>query len=81
MAICSPSLLLTLNLSVEKDLYNSDHFPVVLSHNYDARGKTFPPTFSYYRADWAPFTHLAVISDAMVKGDSIYTAIQEVNNV
>ncbi|GFU68803.1 hypothetical protein TNCV_2576641 [Trichonephila clavipes] len=39
LAICSPSLLPILNFSVEKDLYNSDHFPVVLSHDYDAGGK------------------------------------------
>ncbi|GFU47421.1 putative RNA-directed DNA polymerase from transposon X-element [Trichonephila clavipes] len=42
LAICSPSLLPHLNLSVEKDLYNSDHFPVILSHDSDPGGKTFP---------------------------------------
>ncbi|GFV81577.1 RNA-directed DNA polymerase from mobile element jockey [Trichonephila clavipes] len=47
LAICSPSLLPHLNLSVEKDLYNSDHFPVILSHDSDPGGKTFPPTYSY----------------------------------
>ncbi|GFT91689.1 putative RNA-directed DNA polymerase from transposon X-element [Trichonephila clavipes] len=45
LAICSPSLLPILNFSVEKDLYNSDHFPVVLSHDYDANGKTFTPSW------------------------------------
>ncbi|GFX38432.1 putative RNA-directed DNA polymerase from transposon X-element [Trichonephila clavipes] len=53
LAICSPSLLPHLNLSVEKNLYNSDHFPVILSHDSDPAGKTFPPTYSYRRADWA----------------------------
>ncbi|GFW74713.1 putative RNA-directed DNA polymerase from transposon X-element [Trichonephila clavipes] len=67
LAICSPSLLPHLNLSVEKDLYNNDHFPVILSHDSDPVGKTFPPTYSYRRADWALFTQLAVITDAMVK--------------
>ncbi|GFS64770.1 putative RNA-directed DNA polymerase from transposon X-element [Trichonephila clavipes] len=51
LAICSPSLLPHLNFSVEKDLYNSDHFPVILSHDSDPVGKTFPPTYSYRRAD------------------------------
>ncbi|GFU89805.1 hypothetical protein TNCV_1204801, partial [Trichonephila clavipes] len=41
LAICSPSLLPHLNLSVEKNLYNSDHFPVILSHDSDPAGKTF----------------------------------------
>ncbi|GFU94144.1 putative RNA-directed DNA polymerase from transposon X-element [Trichonephila clavipes] len=81
LAICSPSLLPNLNLSVEKDLYNSYHFPVILSHDYDSGGKTFPPTYSYSRADCALFTQLAVIPDAMVKTESVDTAVQEVTNV
>ncbi|GFY35814.1 putative RNA-directed DNA polymerase from transposon X-element [Trichonephila clavipes] len=76
LAICSPSLLSHLNLSVEKNLYNSDHFPVILSHDSDPGGKTFPPTYSYRRADWALFTQLAVITDAMVKAESIDTTVQ-----
>ncbi|GFW68807.1 uncharacterized protein TNCV_3640211 [Trichonephila clavipes] len=45
------------------------------------RVKTFPPTYSYSRADWALFTQLAVIPDAMVKTESVDTAVQEVTNV
>ncbi|GFW87097.1 putative RNA-directed DNA polymerase from transposon X-element [Trichonephila clavipes] len=81
LAICSPSLFPDFNLSVEKDLYNSDHFPVILSHDSDTDGKTFPPTYSYSLADWALFTQLAVITDAMVKTESVDTAVQEVTNV
>ncbi|GFW61188.1 RNase H domain-containing protein [Trichonephila clavipes] len=81
LAICSPSLLHILNCSVEKDLYNSDHFPVVLSHDCDASEKIFPPTTSYNREDWALFTRLAVISDAMFKTDSVDIAVQKVTNV
>ncbi|GFV12027.1 putative RNA-directed DNA polymerase from transposon X-element [Trichonephila clavipes] len=81
LAICSPSLLPHLNLSVEKNLYNSDHFSVILSQDSDTDGKTFPPTYSYHRADWALFTQLAVIPDAMVKTESVDTAVQEVTNV
>ncbi|GFW49676.1 CCHC-type domain-containing protein [Trichonephila clavipes] len=59
-----------------------DHFPIILSYDYDTGGKTFPPTYSYGRvcADWALFTQLAVITDAMVKTESVDTAIQEVTN-
>ncbi|GFX23652.1 probable RNA-directed DNA polymerase from transposon X-element [Trichonephila clavipes] len=81
LAICSPSLYPHLNLSVEKDLYNSDPLPIILSHDYDTGGKTFPPTYSYRRADWALFTQLAVITDAMIKTESVDTAVQEVTNV
>ncbi|GFS77437.1 putative RNA-directed DNA polymerase from transposon X-element [Trichonephila clavipes] len=81
LAICSPSLFSNLNLSVEKDLYNSNHFPVIISHDSDTGGKAFPPTYSYSRADWALFKQLAVIPDAMVKTESVDTAVQEVTNV
>ncbi|GFU37160.1 putative RNA-directed DNA polymerase from transposon X-element [Trichonephila clavipes] len=49
--------------------------------DYDTGGKTFPPTYSYLRADWALFTQLAVITDAMIKTESVDTAVQEVTNV
>ncbi|GFW49936.1 putative RNA-directed DNA polymerase from transposon X-element [Trichonephila clavipes] len=81
LAICSPSLVPNLNFSVEKDLYNSDHFPVVLSHDCDAFEKTFPPSYFYNRADWALFTRLAVIPGAIGKTESVDIAIQEVPNV
>ncbi|GFV62522.1 putative RNA-directed DNA polymerase from transposon X-element [Trichonephila clavipes] len=66
---------------IEQNLYNSDHFPVILSHDSDPAGKIFPPTYSYCRADWALFTQLAVITDAMIKTESVDTAVQEVTNV
>ncbi|GFX06664.1 putative RNA-directed DNA polymerase from transposon X-element [Trichonephila clavipes] len=81
LAFCSPSLLPNLNLSVEKDLYNSDHFPIIVSHDYDTSGKTFPLPYSYNCADWALFTQLGVISNAMVKTESVDTAVQKVSNV
>ncbi|GFV29898.1 hypothetical protein TNCV_657271 [Trichonephila clavipes] len=48
---------------------------------YDTGGKTLTPTYSYSRADWALFTQLAVIPDAIVKTESVDTAVQEVTNV
>ncbi|GFX95438.1 putative RNA-directed DNA polymerase from transposon X-element [Trichonephila clavipes] len=66
---------------IEHDLYNSHHFPVILSHDSDTGGKTFQPTYSYSRADWALFTQLAVIIDEMIKTESVDTAVQEVTNV
>ncbi|GFW69752.1 putative RNA-directed DNA polymerase from transposon X-element [Trichonephila clavipes] len=57
LAICSPSLFPNLNLSVEKDLYNSDHFPVILSHDSDTGGKTFPPIRILIVLQTGPFSH------------------------
>ncbi|GFU21266.1 putative RNA-directed DNA polymerase from transposon X-element [Trichonephila clavipes] len=66
---------------IAQDLYNSDHFPVILSLDSHAFIKTFPPTYSYSRADWALFTQFTVIPDAMVQTESVDTAVQEVTNV
>ncbi|GFX46060.1 putative RNA-directed DNA polymerase from transposon X-element [Trichonephila clavipes] len=74
-------LVTSMDIALCGNLYNSDHFPVILSHDSDPAGKTFPPTYSYRRADWALFTQLAVITDAMVKAESIDTTVQEVTNV
>ncbi|GFW95738.1 RNA-directed DNA polymerase from mobile element jockey [Trichonephila clavipes] len=52
LAICSPSLLPHLNLSVEKNLYNSDHFPVILSHDSDPAGKTCPSIHRVWQETW-----------------------------
>ncbi|GFY35365.1 putative RNA-directed DNA polymerase from transposon X-element [Trichonephila clavipes] len=41
----------------------------------------FPGFLGLSRADWALFTQLAVIPDAIVKTESVDTAVQEVTNV
>ncbi|GFX62930.1 uncharacterized protein TNCV_1100231 [Trichonephila clavipes] len=43
LAICSPVLLQMLNFEVDKDLYNCDHFPLLVSHVNDAGTRLHPP--------------------------------------
>ncbi|GBN07208.1 putative RNA-directed DNA polymerase from transposon BS [Araneus ventricosus] len=62
LAICSPDILPLLNFTVESDLYNSDHFPLIVSHA-DSGGATHcPPRYLFQRADWTGFTQLAAIT-------------------
>ena len=51
LAICSPSLLPLLNLTVGDDLYNSDHYPLVVSQTGGSSVRQRPPTYVYSRAD------------------------------
>ncbi|GFV23512.1 putative RNA-directed DNA polymerase from transposon X-element [Trichonephila clavipes] len=60
LAICSPVLLPMLNFEVEKDLHNSDHFPLLVSHVNGAGTRFHPPTYHFHREDWDKFTRLFI---------------------
>ncbi|GBO43777.1 putative RNA-directed DNA polymerase from transposon X-element, partial [Araneus ventricosus] len=78
LAICSPDILPLLNFTVESDLYNSDHFPLIVSHA-DSGGATHcPPRYLYQRADWTGFTQLAAITRSMVSTPDITDAVQNI---
>ncbi|GBL63002.1 hypothetical protein AVEN_119183-1, partial [Araneus ventricosus] len=80
LAICSPELLPLLNFSVGSDLYNSDHFPLIVSHA-DSGGATLcPPRFLFQRADWTVFSQLADITENMVRTADISEAVQHIVN-
>ncbi|GBN68122.1 hypothetical protein AVEN_224634-1 [Araneus ventricosus] len=66
LAICSPELLPLLNFSVGSDLYNSDHFPLIVSHVDSGGAILCPPRFLFQRADWFVFSQLADITETMV---------------
>ncbi|GFX55926.1 probable RNA-directed DNA polymerase from transposon X-element [Trichonephila clavipes] len=75
LAICSPTLLPMLNFEVDKDLHNSDHFPLLVSHVNGAGTRFRPPTYHFHRADWDTFTRLAVITGAMVQNRAVDEAV------
>ncbi|CAL1300058.1 unnamed protein product, partial [Larinioides sclopetarius] len=66
LAICSPSLLPLLNLRVASDLYNSDHFPLLVSYADSAHVTQLPQRYLFQRADWAAFRQMAVIIDEAI---------------
>ena len=60
LSLCSPDILMEIDLMVESDLYGSDHFPIVLKI-----GIWLPdslPQWNFSRADWVKFDHLCKVN-------------------
>ncbi|GBM72372.1 hypothetical protein AVEN_178049-1 [Araneus ventricosus] len=81
LAICSPELLPLLNFTVGKDLYNSGHFPLIVSHADSGCAIQLPPRYLFQRADWAAFMQLAGVTEAMVSTADISEAVQHVVDI
>ncbi|GFW67633.1 putative RNA-directed DNA polymerase from transposon BS [Trichonephila clavipes] len=64
-----------LNFEVEKDLNNSDHFPLLVSHVNGAGTRFRPPTYHFHRADWDKFTRFAIITGTMVQNRPVDEAV------
>ncbi|GFT42682.1 uncharacterized protein TNCV_5140231 [Trichonephila clavipes] len=64
-----------LNFEVAKDLHNSDHFPLLVSHVNGAGTRFRPPTYHFHRADWDKFTPLAIITGTMVQNRAVVEAV------
>ncbi|GBL65760.1 hypothetical protein AVEN_261603-1 [Araneus ventricosus] len=79
-AICSPSLLPMLNFRVESYLYNSDHFPLIISYADGICVTQLPQRYLFPRADWPAFSQLAVITETVVVSDNIDEAIKTVTD-
>ncbi|GBM37201.1 RNA-directed DNA polymerase from mobile element jockey [Araneus ventricosus] len=82
LAICSPPLLPFLSLTIDNDLYNSDHFPLILTdsrHNPTSHFR--PPKYISNAANWQLFTSLANINSDIIKSSTIDQAIDYVVNV
>ena len=57
LSICSPTLFLDFNWSVCSDLYNSDHYPVILKSPNNVPENRIP-RFRFADADWDSFKSL-----------------------
>ncbi|XP_055941880.1 uncharacterized protein LOC129971927 [Argiope bruennichi] len=79
LALCTPALFPLLNFIVASDLYNSDHFPLIVSHADENNAtQQYPQTYIFQRADWGTFTRKAVITEEMVTPTSITNSVQNV---
>ncbi|GBN58645.1 hypothetical protein AVEN_243503-1 [Araneus ventricosus] len=82
LAICSPPLLPFLSLTIDNDLYNSDHFPLILTDSRHNQTSHFrPPKYIFNAANWHKFTSLANINSDIIKSSTIDQAIDYVVNV
>ncbi|GFS70676.1 putative RNA-directed DNA polymerase from transposon BS [Nephila pilipes] len=76
LAICSPTLLPSLNLDVLNYLQNNDHFPLLISQVLGSGVRLRPPTYRFYPADWDLFTRLAVITGTMVQDRDVDDSVR-----
>ncbi|GBO10302.1 putative RNA-directed DNA polymerase from transposon BS [Araneus ventricosus] len=81
LAICSPFLLPFLSLTVDNDLYNSDHFPLIITDNRRNPANSYrPPKYILNAANWQKFTSLANINSDTIKSSSIEQALSYIVN-
>ncbi|GBM36072.1 hypothetical protein AVEN_221236-1 [Araneus ventricosus] len=81
LAICSPSLLPFLNLTVDNDIYNSDHFPLIVTDNRQNPNNSYrPPKYILNAANWQKFTGLANINSETIKSATIDEALSYIVN-
>ncbi|GBO33637.1 RNA-directed DNA polymerase from mobile element jockey [Araneus ventricosus] len=81
LAICSPSLLPFLNLTVDNDLYNSDHFPLIVTDNRHNPNNSYrPPKYILNAANWGKFTSLSNINSEIIKSATIDEALSYIVN-
>ncbi|GBN74711.1 putative RNA-directed DNA polymerase from transposon X-element [Araneus ventricosus] len=75
LAISSPSRLPFLNLTIDNDLYNSDHFPLIVTDNRHNPSNSYrPPKYILNAANWEKFTSLSNINSETIKSSSIEQA-------
>ncbi|GBM42510.1 putative RNA-directed DNA polymerase from transposon X-element [Araneus ventricosus] len=79
LTTCSPPLLPYFSLTVDNDLYNSGHFPLILT---DSRHNPFrPPKYVLNAANWQKFTSLANINSDIIKSSTIEEALNHIVNI
>ncbi|GBN98558.1 RNA-directed DNA polymerase from mobile element jockey [Araneus ventricosus] len=81
LPICSPFLLPFFSLTVDNDLYNSDHFPLIITDNRHYPTNSYrPPKYVLNAANWQKFTSLANINSDTIKSSSIEQALSYIVN-
>ncbi|GBN44960.1 hypothetical protein AVEN_174812-1 [Araneus ventricosus] len=82
----SPSALhpyyLSFILTVDNDLYNSDHFTLILTDSLNNPTSPFsPPKYILNAAYWEKFTSLATINSDIVKSATIDESLNHIVNI
>ncbi|GBN09340.1 hypothetical protein AVEN_156302-1 [Araneus ventricosus] len=79
LAICSPSILTRWDFTVDENLYNSDHFPIILKHfDISVQIPRRPEHFIFDKANWQLFTLYSELNPDMVQIDDIDSATEAV---
>ncbi|GBN09470.1 hypothetical protein AVEN_175389-1, partial [Araneus ventricosus] len=76
LAICSPSILPFLDLKIDDNLHNGDHFPVILTDNRSGQYTSYlSQKYVFAAANWVKFSLLANITSEMVENNTIDDAV------
>ncbi|GBN65332.1 hypothetical protein AVEN_100048-1 [Araneus ventricosus] len=67
-----------LDFTVGSDLYNSDHFSLIVSYADSGGAIQYPPRYLFQREDWEKFMQLADVTESMVCTADITEAVQNV---
>ncbi|GBM11526.1 hypothetical protein AVEN_240664-1 [Araneus ventricosus] len=79
LAICSPSLAPYWDFSVSDDLFNSDHFPIILTYSRnDFNFPKRPMRFIFDKADWHLFNSHCEFTQDMVRQPDVNKAVDSV---
>ena len=60
LSLCSSDIIGNIQWTALDDLYNSDHYPILLTIA-DASPRLIPPKYIFDKADWTKFKRLAVL--------------------
>ncbi|GBL92585.1 hypothetical protein AVEN_123766-1 [Araneus ventricosus] len=81
LAICSPSLAPFWKFSTSTNLFNSDHFPVVLTRiKNDPTFPKRPVKYIFRKVDWPLFEFLCQLTPDMVDKNSIDIAVNTITD-
>ncbi|GBL78388.1 hypothetical protein AVEN_42905-1 [Araneus ventricosus] len=82
LALCTPVLLPFLNLTVDGNLHNSDHFPLRITDNrHNSANHYYSPKYVYNAADWQKFSSLADITSDIIDNHTVDEALENIISI
>ncbi|GBN35008.1 hypothetical protein AVEN_183826-1 [Araneus ventricosus] len=82
LALCTPALLPFLNLTVDDNFHNSDHFPPIITDNrHNSASHYYSPKYVYNAADWQKFSSLADITSAIIDNHTVDEALENIISI
>ena len=76
LVLCSPALATSWDINVDKDLHNSDHFPVILNCCTRSRNSLSRPiNFIFDKGNWELFTTSAKLTIDMIQNTNVDDAV------
>ncbi|GBN98434.1 hypothetical protein AVEN_242030-1 [Araneus ventricosus] len=82
LELCTPALLPSLNLTVDGNRHNSDHFPLIITDNrHNSANHYYSPKYVYNAADWQTFSSLADITSDIIDNHTVDEALEHIISI